>query len=95
MRAWKNKASGFYANHSSGGNTWYNNTSFMNGTPAAPALAEEAADRRHQLLLTGWRAGSAWKRALKTSSPRPLATNVRAQCMSVANRLVKPVRKVR
>jgi hypothetical protein len=29
--AWKNKASGFYANHSTGGNTWYNNTSFMNG----------------------------------------------------------------
>jgi len=26
--AWKNKANGFYANHSSGGNTWYNNTSF-------------------------------------------------------------------
>ena len=30
--AWKNKASGFYANHSSGGNTWYNNTSYNNGT---------------------------------------------------------------
>ena len=30
--AWKNKANGFYANHSSGGNTWYNNTSFMNAT---------------------------------------------------------------
>ena len=30
--AWKNKASGFYANHSTGGNNWYNNTSFMNGT---------------------------------------------------------------
>ncbi len=30
--AWKNKAAGFYANHSSGGNTWYNNTSFSNGT---------------------------------------------------------------
>jgi hypothetical protein len=30
--AWKNKAAGFYANHSSGGNTWYNNTSFQNGT---------------------------------------------------------------
>jgi hypothetical protein len=28
--AWKNKAAGFYANHSSGGNTWYNNTSYMN-----------------------------------------------------------------
>jgi hypothetical protein len=30
--AWKNKDSGFYANHSTGGNTWYNNTSYMNGT---------------------------------------------------------------
>ena len=30
--AWKNVASGFYANHSSGGNDWYNNTSYMNGT---------------------------------------------------------------
>ena len=28
--AWKNKAAGFYANHSSGGNTWYNNTAYMN-----------------------------------------------------------------
>ena len=30
--AWKNKAAGFYANHSTGGNTWYNNTSYSNGT---------------------------------------------------------------
>ncbi len=30
--AWKNYASGFYANHSTGGNDWYNNTSYMNGT---------------------------------------------------------------
>lgn len=30
--AWKNKAAGFYANHSTGGNTWYNNTSYGNGT---------------------------------------------------------------
>jgi MYXO-CTERM domain-containing protein len=30
--AWKNKANGFYANHSAGGNTWYNNTAFQNGT---------------------------------------------------------------
>ena len=30
--AWGNKANGFYANHSSGGNTWYNNTAFQNGT---------------------------------------------------------------
>jgi len=30
--AWGNKAAGFYANHSTGGNTWYNNTSYNNGT---------------------------------------------------------------
>jgi MYXO-CTERM domain-containing protein len=30
--AWGNRASGFYANHSAGGNTWYNNTSYNNGT---------------------------------------------------------------
>jgi MYXO-CTERM domain-containing protein len=30
--AWKNKASGFYANHSTGGNNWYNNTAYSNGT---------------------------------------------------------------
>jgi hypothetical protein len=30
--AWKCKASGFYANHSAGGNNWYNNTSYNNGT---------------------------------------------------------------
>ncbi len=30
--AWANKAAGFYANHSTGGNTWYNNTSYNNGT---------------------------------------------------------------
>lgn len=30
--AWGNRAAGFYANHSAGGNTWYNNTAFQNGT---------------------------------------------------------------
>ena len=30
--AWKNKASGFYANHAISGRTWYNNTSLNNGT---------------------------------------------------------------
>jgi len=29
--AWKNKAAGFYANHSTGGNTWLNNTAYNNG----------------------------------------------------------------
>lgn len=28
--AWKNRAAGFYANHSSGGNTWINNTAWQN-----------------------------------------------------------------
>src|SRR3954465_740250 len=30
--SWSNKDSGFYANPSTGGNTWYNNTSYNNGT---------------------------------------------------------------
>jgi hypothetical protein len=29
--SWKNKAQGFYANHSPGGSNWYNNTSYNNG----------------------------------------------------------------
>ena len=37
--AWKNKAAGFYANHSTGGNTWYNNTSYMNGSAQYNMLA--------------------------------------------------------
>ena len=51
--AWKNKAAGFYANHSSGGNTWLNNTSYMNGTqynmlasPAGDSDTTIIADRR-------------------------------------------------
>jgi hypothetical protein len=42
--AWKNKAAGFYANHSSGGNTWLNNTSYMNGT-------------QYNMLASTWDAG--------------------------------------
>jgi MYXO-CTERM domain-containing protein len=30
--SWKNKAAGFYSNHSTGGHTWYNNTAFQNGS---------------------------------------------------------------
>jgi hypothetical protein len=30
--AWGCRASGFYANHSGGGNTWYNNTAYKNST---------------------------------------------------------------
>jgi hypothetical protein len=50
--AWKNKASGFYANHSTGGNTWYNNTSFMNGTQYN-MLASPAGDPDTTITLTG------------------------------------------
>ena len=50
--AWKNKASGFYANHSSGGNTWYNNTSFQNGTQYN-MLASPAGDPNTTITLTG------------------------------------------
>jgi MYXO-CTERM domain-containing protein len=42
--AWKNKASGFYANHSSGGNTWYDNTSYSNGTQYNMLAATFASD---------------------------------------------------
>jgi len=50
--AWKNKASGFYANHSTGGNTWYNNASFMNGTQYN-MLASPAGDPNTTITLTG------------------------------------------
>jgi MYXO-CTERM domain-containing protein len=44
--AWKNSAAGFYANHSSGGNTWYNNTSYSNGTQYNMLASSFAADGR-------------------------------------------------
>jgi hypothetical protein len=50
--AWKNKASGFYANHSSGGNTWYNNTSFQNVTQFN-MLASPPDDPNTTITLTG------------------------------------------
>jgi hypothetical protein len=50
--AWKNKAAGFYANHSSGGNDWYNNTSYMNGTQYN-MLASPAGDPNTTITLTG------------------------------------------
>jgi MYXO-CTERM domain-containing protein len=50
--AWKNKASGFYANHSSGGNTWHNNTSFKNGTQFN-MLASPPDDPNTTITLTG------------------------------------------
>jgi hypothetical protein len=50
--AWKNKASGFYANHSSGGNTWYSNTSYSNGTQFN-MLASPSGDPNTTITLTG------------------------------------------
>jgi MYXO-CTERM domain-containing protein len=50
--AWKNKATGFYANHSSGGNTWYNNTSYNNGTQYN-MLASDPNDSSVTIILTG------------------------------------------
>ncbi|MES1183801.1 MAG: right-handed parallel beta-helix repeat-containing protein [Myxococcales bacterium] len=50
--AWKNKAAGFYANHSSGGNTWLNNTSYMNGTQYN-MLASPAGDSASTITLSG------------------------------------------
>jgi hypothetical protein len=50
--AWKNAASGFYANHSSGGNDWFNNTSYMNGTQYN-MLASPPGDSSMTITLTG------------------------------------------
>jgi len=50
--AWGNVASGFYANHSSGGNTWYNNTSYKNGTQYN-MLASDPNDSNTIIILMG------------------------------------------
>ncbi|HVY25784.1 MAG TPA: right-handed parallel beta-helix repeat-containing protein [Polyangiaceae bacterium] len=50
--AWKNKAAGFYANHSSGGNTWLNNTSYGNGTQYN-MLASPPDDTSQTITLSG------------------------------------------
>ncbi|MFL5304281.1 MAG: right-handed parallel beta-helix repeat-containing protein [Polyangia bacterium] len=50
--AWKNTAAGFYANHSSGGNTWTNNTSYNNGTQYN-MLASPSGDTSMTITLTG------------------------------------------
>ncbi len=49
--AWKNAATGFYANHSAGGNTWYNNTSYNNGT-------------QYNMLASSWDAAGKGRTAL-------------------------------
>jgi hypothetical protein len=50
--AWKNKAAGFYANHSSGGNTWLNNTSYMNSVQYN-MLASPPGDSATTITLSG------------------------------------------
>lgn len=50
--AWKNVASGFYANHSSGGNDWFNNTSYNNGTQYN-MLASDPNDSSVTIILMG------------------------------------------
>jgi MYXO-CTERM domain-containing protein len=56
--AWGNKASGFYANHSAGGNTWYNNTSFQNGTQfnMLASTWDSAGNRTDGVTLSGAKA---------------------------------------
>lgn len=53
--AWKNKASGFYANHSSGGNNWYNNTAYKNGTAFNmwASTWDASGNRTDGVVLTG------------------------------------------
>ncbi len=53
--AWGNRASGFYANHSSGGNDWFNNTSYDNGTQynMLASTWDAAGNRTDGVVLTG------------------------------------------
>lgn len=53
--AWGNAASGFYANHSSGGNDWFNNTSFDNGTQfnMLASTWDAGGNRTDGVILTG------------------------------------------
>jgi hypothetical protein len=53
-----NRANGFYANHSSGGNDWYNNTSYQNGTQynMLASTWDAAGNRTDGVTLTGARA---------------------------------------
>jgi hypothetical protein len=54
----KNRANGFYANHSSGGNDWLNNTAYQNGTQynLLASTWDEAGNRTDGVTLTGARA---------------------------------------
>jgi MYXO-CTERM domain-containing protein len=53
--AWGNPASGFYANHSAGGNDWFNNTAYDNGTQFNMLASTWDADgnRTDGVTLTG------------------------------------------
>jgi MYXO-CTERM domain-containing protein len=51
--AWGNRANGFYANHSLGGNTWYNNTSINNGTQYNMLATDPVDSSGTKVILTG------------------------------------------
>jgi MYXO-CTERM domain-containing protein len=53
--AWRNRANGFYANHSSGGNDWFNNTAYNNGTQynMLASTWDAAGNRTDGVILTG------------------------------------------
>ncbi len=53
--AWDNRASGFYANHSSGGNDWFNNTSYNNETQydMLASTWDAGGNRTDGVILTG------------------------------------------
>ncbi len=53
--AWGNPAAGFYANHSSGGNDWFNNTAYDNGTQfnMLASTWDAAGNRTDGVTLTG------------------------------------------
>lgn len=56
--AWGNAAAGFYANHSSGGNDWFNNTAYSNGTQfnLLASTWDSAGNRKDGVILSGSRA---------------------------------------
>ncbi|MGC4070861.1 MAG: right-handed parallel beta-helix repeat-containing protein [Polyangiaceae bacterium] len=56
--AWGNRAAGYYANHSSGGNDWFNNTAYNNGTQfnLLASTWDSAGNRTDGVTLSGSRA---------------------------------------
>lgn len=51
--AWGNRGNGFYANHSLGGNTWYNNTSVRNGTQYNMLATDPVDSSGTKVILMG------------------------------------------